>query len=199
MLISGSRFTHAGNLSTIDGGYFLISNHTLYLDPGVIAHAIFPKRTYFSAMAETFERPFLGGFIRLLGAFPLPERACFQRIMPAIEWALRRGRCVHFFPEGELTHRGQDPAEFHAGVFYLANRFDVPVLPVTLVIEDRYLLGVRLGGPFIRVTVVIGEPIRASGNREASTKASESPKIVANRMAYQAREQMRQSIRTIVQ
>lgn len=186
------------NLHGIDGGYFLISNHTLYLDPGVIAHAIFPKRTYFSAMAQTFERPFLGGFIRLLGAFPLPEKATFQRIIPAIEWALRRGRCVHFFPEGELSHRSQDPAEFHAGVFYLANRFDVPVVPVTLVIEDRYLLGMRLGGPFIRVTVVIGEPVRATENGETLAESGVSPKIAANRMALEAREQMKQSIRSIV-
>ncbi len=189
------------NLREVDGGFFLISNHTLYLDPGIIAHAIFPKRTYFSAMAATFERPFIGPFIRLLGAFPLPERLCIQRITPAIEWALRRGRCVHFFPEGELTHRSQEPAAFQNGVFYLAARFDVPVVPVTLVLEDRYIMGVALPRPFVRVTVVIGRPIYADQfSRDASRlpeSTGRSPKAIARAMASEAHDRVMRSIESI--
>jgi chlorobactene glucosyltransferase len=91
-LVFGLKVYGREHLREIHGGFFLISNHSLYLDPAVIAHSVFPRRVYFSAMAATFERPILGEFIRLLGAFPLPRESCLRRIMPAIEWALRRGR-----------------------------------------------------------------------------------------------------------
>ena len=188
----GLRVQGRQHLRELEGGFFLISNHTLYLDPAIVAHAIFPRRTYFSAMAATFERPFLGEFIRLLGAFPLPTRACIRRITPAIEWALRRGRCVHFFPEGELVHRNQEPNPFHEGVFYLAERFDVPVVPLTLVIRERRLLGVRLGKPFIQVTVDIGPPMRPEEFLQNAT-----PRQAAREMAEAAREQMVESIESV--
>ncbi len=164
------------NLKGIDGGFFVISNHSLYFDPAVIAHAMFPKRTYFSAMEETFKRPILGGFIRLLGAFPLPrEASCIRRIIPAIEWALNRGKCVHFFPEGELYHYNRKPAEFNEGVFYLADRFSVPIVPLTLVIHPRRILRWELPKPFIKITVVIDKPLHPiefhrEGNRREAVR-----------------------------
>ena len=140
-------------------------------------------------MAETFDRPFIGGFIRLLGAFPLPSGLGIHRIIPAIEWALRSGRCVHFFPEGELDHYNQRPNDFHDGVFYLAERFDVPVVPLTLVIRDRLLFGIHLKKPIIQVTVRIGEPIVP-----AEFHTGIGRKEAAHRMATAAREQMVASI-----
>ena len=191
-VVFGFRVNGRDHLRAMKGGFFLISNHTLYLDPAIVAHAIFPRRTYFSALAETFERPFIGGFIRLLGAFPLPTRSCMRRIMPAVEWALRRGRCVHFFPEGELTHYNQDPVEFSEGVFWLAERYDVPVVPVTLVLSDRTLLGIRLPRPLIQVTVEIGEALTAS-----EFALGISRKQAIRQMAIAAREQVSQSIHAI--
>ena len=57
---------------------FLISNHSLYLDPAIIAHVINPKRTYFTAEEPTFYRGFVGPLIRLLGAFPMPGGAALS-------------------------------------------------------------------------------------------------------------------------
>jgi 1-acyl-sn-glycerol-3-phosphate acyltransferase len=65
----------------------LVSNHTLLLDPGLIAHVISPRRTYFTMLEETALVPFLGTFVRLLGAVPIPERAGALR---ALEAAARR-------------------------------------------------------------------------------------------------------------
>ncbi len=184
-LVFGLRVKGKEVLSSIRGGFFLISNHTLYLDPGIVAHAIFPRRTYFSALEETFDLPVLGGFIRLLGAFPLPHQSTIPRILPAIEWALRRGRCVHFFPEGELTHYRKVPAEFHNGVFYLAGRLNVPVVPVTLIVQKRRILEHTLGRPFVKVTVEIGEPLFPVHYRTDAGR-----RRAARRMATDARERM---------
>ena len=191
-VVFGFRVNGRAHLRAMKGGFLLISNHTLYLDPAIVAHAIFPRRTYFSALAETFDRPFIGWFIRLLGAFPLPTRSCMRRIMPAVEWALRRGWCVHFFPEGELTHYNQDPLEFSEGVFWLAERYGVPVVPVTLVLSDRILMGIRLPRPFIQVTVEIGEALTAS---EFTLGISRRQAI--RQMAIAAREQVSQSIHAV--
>ena len=51
----------------------LVSNHTLLLDPGLIGHAIRPRRTYFTMLEETALIPYLGTFVRLLGGVPIPE------------------------------------------------------------------------------------------------------------------------------
>ena len=97
---------------------------------------------------------------------------------------------MHFFPEGELDHYNQQPNDFHDGVFYLAERFDVPVVPVTLVIQDRLLFGRPLRKPLIQVTVEIGSPILPEPSRGAGRKAS------AHRMAMVARKQMVASIQS---
>ena len=190
-LVFGLRVRGRENLRGIEGGFFLISNHSLYLDPAIVAHAVFPRKAYFSAMEETFERPFIGRFIRLLGAFPLPRVSCIRRITPAIEWALNHGKCVHFFPEGGLSHYSRDPAEFNEGVFYLADRFSVPVVPVTLVVKEFSILGVVLPKPWIRVTVVIDPPLRPEEFREG---ARNGRRETVREMAREARTRVARTI-----
>jgi 1-acyl-sn-glycerol-3-phosphate acyltransferase len=57
-LVFRLKVTGRSNLSAISKtGCFLISNHTLYLDPAIIAHAISPRRTLFSALQSTFKIP----------------------------------------------------------------------------------------------------------------------------------------------
>ena len=58
------------NLRRVDSA-FLVSNHTLVVDPGVIAHVIRPHRTYFTMLEETALIPYLGTFVRLLGGVPI--------------------------------------------------------------------------------------------------------------------------------
>ena len=86
---------------------FIISNHSLYLDPAIIAHIINPRRTLFTAMESTFHRGVVGPLIRLLGAFPLPDGAALTGIREAVTTALDNFGYVHFFPEGVLYHRNQ--------------------------------------------------------------------------------------------
>jgi len=156
-------------------GCFLISNHSLYFDPGLIAHAIFPRRTLFSALESTIEAvPFLGNFIRFLGAFPIPERMSLVRLARPIRNALARGWFVHFFPERDLKFQNSRLQPFYPGVFYLAQLFDVPVVPITLSVRHCRLFGRRIARLYVRVTAVIDRPLYPSafaspgrGRREA--------------------------------
>jgi 1-acyl-sn-glycerol-3-phosphate acyltransferase len=173
------------------GGAFLISNHTLYLDPAIVAHAIAPRRTRFSALQETFSIPFVGNFIRYLGAFPIPQREGLLKLVRPIRALLQRGWLVHFFPEGDLALRNQELQPFSNGVFFFAQMFDRPVLPVTIVLLPRVLLGRRLSPRFYRVKAVIGEPIHPSRYRASGLGRREAIEA----MARDAREAMAECIR----
>jgi 1-acyl-sn-glycerol-3-phosphate acyltransferase len=155
------RVVGRGNLARIPRrGAFLVSNHSLYFDPGVVAHVIAPRRTLFSALESTVRAtPFLGNFIRFLGAFPIPERMSLVRLARPVREALARGWLVHFFPERDLKYQNQELQPFHPGVFFLAHLCNVPVVPITLASRHPRLLGRRVARAYIRVTAAIGEPI----------------------------------------
>ena len=149
-------------------GAVLVSNHTLLFDPGIVAHVIRPRRTYFTMLEETAFIPYLGTFVRLLGAIPIPERVGALRSRDAASRsALQLLGYIHFFPEGECYRGSQEIHEFHPGAFLLACRLQVPIVPITTVLHEARWLGkspFRIAGRLVRfpprVTVVIGEPVR---------------------------------------
>ena len=159
------RITGRQNLRRVPRAV-LVSNHTLLLDPGIIAHALAPCRTYFTMLEETALVPFLGTFVRLLGGVPIPERVGGLRTLDrAARFALSCTGFIHFFPEGECYVGNQQIMPFHWGAFLLAARLGVPVIPVTTVLHERRWRGkttVRILGRTVRlppqVTIVVGEP-----------------------------------------
>jgi 1-acyl-sn-glycerol-3-phosphate acyltransferase len=192
------------NLGRIDGAV-LVSNHTLLLDPGIIAHAIGPCRTYFTMLEETALIPFLGTFVRLLGGVPIPERSGALRTLDsAARLALEKLGFIHFFPEGECYQGCQDIRPFHPGAFLVACRLGVPVVPVTTVLHERRWRGrsaFRVLGRTVRlpprITVVIGQPVPpplavlpAAGGR----KISFSLKNAARSLSQRVRETMQATI-----
>ena len=149
------------------GRAILVSNHTLIMDPAVIAHAIRPRRTWFTMLEETALIPFLGTFVRLLGALPIPEGAgSLLSLQSASARALSLLGLMHFFPEGECYRWSQEIQPFRPGAFLLACRLGLPVVPVTTVLHERRWRGraaIRVLGRTIPfppvVTVVIGQPL----------------------------------------
>ncbi len=115
----------------------LVSNHTLYLDPGILSHAIAPRRAYYSAMEETFRARGLGMFIRLLGAFPLTDRDPLLHIVKQLKRAMSERGFVHVFPEHDLAHFNQKVNEFKDGAFFLALMLNAPVIPIAIVVKRR--------------------------------------------------------------
>ena len=93
-------------------------------------------------LEETALIPYLGTFVRLLGAIPIPEGPnSLRRLDSAARTALRYTGFIHFFPEGELYRENQDLCPFHPGAFLLACRLGVPVVPVTTVLHQRLWRG----------------------------------------------------------
>jgi 1-acyl-sn-glycerol-3-phosphate acyltransferase len=138
---------------------FLVTNHSLFLDPAVVADVIRPRRAYFSVLERTLDTPLLGSYVRLLGGFPVPAHRPLERIRTAVRRALACTGLVHFFPEGELHYRSPTLSRFRDGVFLLAIHEGVPVVPLTLVATPRTLAGHALGRWPPRVRAVISPPI----------------------------------------
>jgi 1-acyl-sn-glycerol-3-phosphate acyltransferase len=159
LFISKIRILGKENLIHPSHGAFLVSNHTLYLDPGLIAHAIAPYRTCFTAKEETFMVKGLGRYIRYLGAFPVSGSMPFHLLTSTIQRIFLKKHFIHFFPEGELTHLNGTINRFKTGVFFLAFRFNKPVIPITIIPRPRQSLSRRLNKYFCKVTVKIGRPV----------------------------------------
>jgi chlorobactene glucosyltransferase len=161
-LVYRMRIRGRRNLKGLDSGGFFISNHSLYLDPGIIAHAIAPRRTYFTAMEETFDLPLVGYYIRLLGAFPVSENLPFSSLIRVCGEILKQKKYIHFFPEGDLTYGSHHLADFKQGVFYMALLYNKPIIPIVIDSRQKRFFGIKLPPPFIRVRVTICKPIFVS-------------------------------------
>lgn len=156
----------------------LVSNHTLVLDPGIIAHVLRPLRTYFTMLEETACIPLLGTFVRLLGAIPIPASSGAVRILErAMRTDLRDLPFVHVFPEGDCYLWNQQIKEFRLGAFYLACRLRLPIVPITTVLHQRHWLGLesfQFAGRTLRippqVTVIVGEAVYPNGIAGGSLK-----------------------------
>lgn len=199
------------NLRTADAA-LLVSNHTLVVDPGVVAHVVRPRRTYYSMLEETALIPFLGTFVRLLGGFPIPLSS-FSELEAAVIKGLDSGGFVHFFPEGECYLWNQEIRPFYTGAFYLACRLMVPVIPITTVLRERRVFGRSSFAVFrwvVRVpphvTVVVGRPLSPeaflapsrgtdpTANREASKEPKKSLRRASRLMSETVRAQMQEAI-----
>jgi 1-acyl-sn-glycerol-3-phosphate acyltransferase len=146
---------------------FLISNHTLFLDPAVLSHAIRPHRTYFTLLEETVLVPFLGTLTRLLGGIPVSKKmSALRKLEEDLPQAFKVFRFVHMFPEGECYRWNQEVRRFFTGVFRLALKFDLPIVPLVTVMHEQKLFGrnkIKLFGKTIlippRLTIMICEPV----------------------------------------
>jgi 1-acyl-sn-glycerol-3-phosphate acyltransferase len=156
----------------------LVSNHTLVLDPGIIADVLRPRRTYFTMLEQTACIPLLGTFVRLLGAIPIPTRAAAMRTLEkALHAELRDLPFVHVFPEGECYLWNQEIEEFQLGAFFLACRLHLPVVPITTILHEQRWLGrssFHFAGRAFRVppqvTVVVGQAVYPNGSAGGTVK-----------------------------
>jgi 1-acyl-sn-glycerol-3-phosphate acyltransferase len=171
----------------------LVSNHTLVLDPGIIAHVIRPRRTYFTMLEETACIPLLGTFVRMLGAVPIPAKTSAMRILEkAVRSDLKDLPFVHVFPEGDCYLWNQQIEKFQLGAFYLACRLKLPIVPITTVLLKRSWFGresLNFAGHTVRippqVKVVVGEPLYPNGRHNSSVK--------------RAAQDLSQQVRTVMQ
>ena len=136
-----------------------MSNHQSGFDIFVLL-AYTPRYFAWIAKKELFRIPFFGLALRRLGAIEI-DRQNVVRAMHSIDEAariIREGKSVMTFPEGTRSRDGRIQP-FKKGVFHLALKSGVPIVPVTLIgsreIMPKKSLRVTPG----QVTLIIHPPV----------------------------------------
>jgi 1-acyl-sn-glycerol-3-phosphate acyltransferase len=112
--------------------YILVANHQTYIDPVWICLPL-RRRIRYMAFSTAFSWGFVGRLINYLGAFPVPHdgRGTIAAMKTAMN-SLRDGAVLVVFPEGGRAFADGKMREFRAGAFRIAQKADVPVIPVTI-------------------------------------------------------------------
>ncbi len=155
----------AHGLENIEPGrtYIFTANHQSYFDIWALL-AILPIEFRFVAKKSLFNWPFLGWHLRRSGNIPIDRgdtRRALKTMLAAAE-KIKAGTSIVAFPEGTRSTNGA-VAPFKKGVFFLALRAGVAVVPVSISGSRHCLpkgsLLVRPG----RIDVIIGKPIELDG------------------------------------
>ena len=142
-----------------DQPYVYTANHSSLIDtPALFAYLPHPFRIM--AKRELFYVPFMGWHLWTAGHFPIDRRnarktvASLRRVIEGV----RNGRSLAVFPEGTRTPDGRLQA-FQSGVFKIAVKAGVPIVPVTIRGTFELLPKTTLAPRPGRVDVMLGEPI----------------------------------------
>jgi len=128
-----------------------VGNHSSYFDVPLVISTLAPT-FYFVAKKELKNIPILGFYFRRLGTQfvdrydPREARAGLENMEQAIE----KGESLFFFPEG--TFRATPGIlPFRSGAFVLAERYNLPIVPVSIKGAREVL---RDGRPYILRTPI---------------------------------------------
>jgi len=178
-LLANLRVVGAERIPT-HGGVLLAANHVSFLDPLVLALALYDcgrRKVRFLALADLFDQPLLGWVLRGTRMIPVARGRGVERMAEDAGAALEAGQAVLVYPEGTIVSPEQTrPARPGAGL--VALRAKVPVLPIASCgVERRHRRRRRLPRLRRRVTVVIGPPVDLSSwrgrlDRQAQLEAS---------------------------
>lgn len=146
-----------------------VSNHVNIFDPFVIYSAI-PQFVRGFELASHFKVPAYGWMMGRFGNIPVPDendrrRASIETMIGKAQQAFESGISLIAFPEGSRTRDGHVGA-FQKGVFRLAIRFGIPVVPMSIVGSyEFYRTGDWMLNPG-KITVYLHDTIETKGMRK---------------------------------
>jgi len=111
--------------------YMVVSNHQSVLDILIAFRLFFPFK--WVSKAEMFKVPFIGWNMILNRYIKLRrgKKESIKQMMIECEKTISNGSSVFFFPEGTRSRTGI-VQEFKAGAFILAQKMEIPILPVVI-------------------------------------------------------------------
>lgn len=130
------------NLRALRGkGAVFVCNHVHTLDCTFVAMLAAPRKVAFTAAAPNFGRNIVGFLVRSLGAVPVPppdsSPCTVCRFVRQTARAVRSGRLVCVYPEGELIPYCPELREFRDGAFLIAALASAPVVPIMITSRER--------------------------------------------------------------
>lgn len=114
-----------------DATYMVVSNHQSQLDILVAFRLFFPFK--WVSKAAVFKLPFIGWNMVLNRYIKIKrgQKDSIAQMMKACEQTLAAGSSVFFFPEGTRSRTGI-VKPFKHGAFTLAQKMEVPILPIVI-------------------------------------------------------------------
>lgn len=163
-VIGGVKVTVRGREKILPGRtYVFLSNHQGNFDGPVLCHAI-PRDWAALIKKEMMRLPVLSLVLKQVQFIPI-ERTNPKKAQEGIERGaklLAGGKSFIAFPEGTRSRDGR-LGDFKKGVFIMAIKAQVPVIPVTILnsakINPPGKYGIRPG----HIDVIVHEPIETAG------------------------------------
>ncbi|WP_336963846.1 MMPL family transporter [Chryseobacterium contaminans] len=103
----------------------IIANHTSFLDTLAIAMAT--HKIIYLVNDWVYKSPVFGKLVRALGFYPVSQG--IENGMEQLKEKIAQGYSLVVFPEAERSYTN-DVKRFHKGAFYLAEQFELDVLPL---------------------------------------------------------------------
>jgi long-chain acyl-CoA synthetase len=198
MLLGWPRVEGREHLDGVNGPVLVVCNHIDDVDVGFVQTALPPRLRHRLATAtggealqilrtpgpgrgvpgRLYDRMKWTFGIALLNLFPLPREAAFLKSFSYAGECVDRGYSILVFPEGHHTTDGR-LLPFRAGVGLLADRLDIPVVPMRIdgLFEVKHA-GKKFAPPG-KIWLRIGEPIRFAPRTDPQKIAEELQKRVA--------------------
>lgn len=123
-LINGkTRVYNRDNLPA--GNYIIVAPHRTWMDPVLIALAVWPKKFSFMAKKELFENPIVGKFLRALNAFPVDRKHPGpSAIKKPVNILKKTDLSTIIFPSGSRYS-----SKLKGGAIVIAKLANVPLVP----------------------------------------------------------------------
>ncbi|MDR6966074.1 1-acyl-sn-glycerol-3-phosphate acyltransferase [Flavobacterium arsenatis] len=160
------------NGETFEKPSVIISNHTSFLD--TLAVGMLSPKIIFLVNDWVYNSPFFGRAVKLAGFYPVSQGV--EGSVEHLREKVEQGFSLMVFPEGSRSDDGTIQ-RFHKGAFYLAEHFNLDVVPVyihgnsdTLPKGDHIIYDEN-------ITVIIGKRIEAD-DLSFGTKYSERSKKI---------------------
>lgn len=152
----------------------IIANHTSFLD--TLAIGMLNPKIIFLVNDWVYNSPFFGRAVKLAGFYPVSQGV--EGSVEHLREKVEQGFSLMVFPEGSRAEDGTIQ-RFHKGAFYLAEHFNLDVLPVYIHGNSDVL---PKGDHIIyngKITVIIGERIEAEDRSFGISYSERTKKINA--------------------
>ena len=103
----------------------IIANHTSFLD--ILAIGMTTHKIVFLVNDWVYDSPIFGKLVKALGFFPVSQG--IENGKEQLKEKIRQGYSLVVFPEGQRSFTNEIK-RFHKGAFYLAEEFDLDILPI---------------------------------------------------------------------
>ena len=151
----------------LKNGALTVSNHIHKWDFLFVLHAVRYRMMYFPAYKENLNSSD-EDFVRLAGGIPVPDEVhTIKYFNQAFDEIHSKKYWIHAFPEGSLFYFFQPIRPFKKGIFTMAHRYNLPVIPLAFSYRKpcfpftiSNLVRALMGNKKLpMVTINIGEPL----------------------------------------